>query len=201
MRPRRVSDDEILEVARTCLVRYGPAVPITTIAQRLGISGPAVLKRFGTKEQLVTRALLSEAPPDLSQGPEPGPLRPQLVALLLRIERLLLTAAPRLATLRAGGVRGSQWLGEPHPRKARRSLLVWLKKARASHRLSHRDLDAAADLLVSAAEARGFLAWVDPSWVKLGRVWATRTVDAVFGDLDSKPIQPRRQIRKKGTAK
>ncbi|HEY9182138.1 MAG TPA: helix-turn-helix domain-containing protein, partial [Gammaproteobacteria bacterium] len=79
MRPRQVSDEAILEAARACLLRDGPGVAIARIAEEVGISAPAVLKRFGTKEQLVTRALLSEAPPNLSSGPDPGPLRPQLV--------------------------------------------------------------------------------------------------------------------------
>ncbi len=84
VRPRRVSDDDILVAARRCLLQQGAAVSLDTIAHCVGVSGPAVLKRFGTKEQLVTRALLSDAPPDLSGGPEAGPLRPQLVAILLR---------------------------------------------------------------------------------------------------------------------
>jgi AcrR family transcriptional regulator len=199
-----VSDEEILEAARACLLAQGPAVSVATIAQRVGVSGPAVLKRFGSKEQLVNRALLSESPPDLSQGPEPGPLRPQLVAILLRTERLLLNAAPRLATMRAGGVQGSQWLDRPHPRRARENLLAWLKKARTTHHLAHPDLEAAADLLISLVEARGFLAWVDPSWVKPGRAWASRAVDAMFADLQPArlPVRsgPRQGRRKAGAA-
>jgi AcrR family transcriptional regulator len=177
-----VSDEAILDAARTCLLARGPSATVGEIAARLGVSGPAILKRFGTKENLVARALLSEAPPDLSQGPEPGPLRPQLVAVLLHIERLLLEAVPRVATLRAGGVKASQWLSRNHPRMARRSLLGWLECARRSHDLSHRDLEAAADLLVSLVEARGFLAWIEPTWLDADDQWATRAVDALFGE-------------------
>jgi AcrR family transcriptional regulator len=187
MRPRRVSDDAILEAARCCLLRDGPGVAIARIAEQVGVSAPAVLKRFGTKEQLVTRALLSEAPPDLSRGPDPGPLRPQLVAIMLRIEPLVMNAVPRLATSRARGIQGSHWLAKPHPSMARRNLLAWLKKARASHELRHPDLEAAANLLVSLVEARGFLSWVDPAWVKPGRAWAAHAVDAIFPDLRMQP--------------
>jgi len=186
MRPRTVSDEQIIDAARACLLAHGPSVAVTTIGERLGISGPAVLKRFGTKENLVTRALISETPPDFSQGPEPGALRPQLIGILLHIERLLLEAAPRLATMRAGGVRASQWLDRPHPRRARENLLGWLEKARKAHGLTHPDLDAAADLLISLVEARGFLAWVEPTWVEPGEEWAERAVDALFGKRLSK---------------
>jgi AcrR family transcriptional regulator len=194
MRPRSVSDDQILDAARECLLARGPSVAIATIGERVGISGPAVLKRFGTKENLVTRALTSQAPPDFSQGPGAGPLRPQIVAILLHIERLLTEAAPRLATLRAGGVKASQWLDKPHPRRARISLLGWLEKARKTHGLTHPDLDSAADLLISLVEARGFLAWIEPSWVQPGEAWATRAVDALFGTLQ--PPQTKARVRK-----
>jgi len=183
MRPRTVSDEEILKAARTCLLTHGPSVAVATIAKRVGITGPAVLKRFGTKERLVNRALLSEAPPDLSSGPKPGPLRPQLVAILLTIERLLYQAAPRLATLRAGGVVASRLWAKAHPRLARRNLLAWLEAARRTHGLAHSDMETAADLLVSLVEARGFLAWIEPTWVGTGDAWAAKAVDALFGTL------------------
>jgi len=181
MRPRTVSDKNILEAARTCLLDNGPSVTVAAIAERLGVSGPAILKRFGSKENLVMRALLSEPPPDLSNGPGAGPLRAQLVETLLHTERLLLGAVPRLATLRAGGTKASQWLDKPHPRRARASLRGWLEKARKTHGLSHPDLEAAADLLISLVEARGFLSWVEPTWVEPGDAWASRAVDALFG--------------------
>jgi hypothetical protein len=116
---------------------------------------------------------------------------------MLRIEALVINAVPRLATSRARGIHGSQWLAKPHPSMARRNLLAWLKKARVSHQLRHPDLDAAANLLVSLVEARGFLSWVDPAWVKPGRAWAARAVDAIFPDLRT---QPRATVARRGAA-
>lgn len=177
-----MSDHDILEAARASLLAYGPSVSVAEIARRVGLSGPAVLKRFGSKETLVARALLPSGPkPDWSRGPDPGPLRPQLVAMLHRAEQLLSEAAPRLAALRAGGVELSRWLNDSPPRRARRALHTWLEKARRTHGLSHPDLEAAADLLVSLVEARGFLAWAEPTWVESSDDWAARAIDAVFG--------------------
>lgn len=181
MRPRLVSDEAILDAARACLLEHGSACSVATIGQRLGISGPAVLKRFGTRENLVTRALISEALSDLSVAPEPGPLRPQLIALLLHTQRLLLQAAPRLATLRAGGIVASRMWAKDHPRAARRRLFTWLEVARRTHGLVHADLETAADLLISLVEARGFLSWVEPTWVDAGDQWAANAADALFG--------------------
>ena len=50
MRPRLVSDDEILDAARTCLLAHGPSVALSVIGERLNVSGPALLKRFGSKD-------------------------------------------------------------------------------------------------------------------------------------------------------
>ena len=200
MRPRLVSDEAILDAAQACLLAYGPSVSVSVIGKRVGISGPAVLKRFGSKENLVTRALLSEAPPDLSQGPKPGPLQPQLVAVLLHIERLLLKAAPKLATLRAGGVVASRWVAKPHPHVARCNLCAWLKQARRSHNLTYADLETVADLLISLVEARGFLGWVEPTWVDAGDKWATRAVNALLGEPQRAPKR-RRPKRRSATAR
>lgn len=191
MRPRSVSDEEILDAAQACLLAHGPSVAVATIGVRVGISGPAVLKRFGTKANLVTKALLAEPPPDLSQGPTDGPLRPQLVAMLLKIERLVHQVVPRLATLRAGGVGASRWLQSRPPQAARRGLLTWLEEARRSHGLEHGDLETVADLLIAQAEARGFLAWIEPTWIDAGDEWASRAVDALFDHPT--PARPKRR--------
>jgi len=191
LRPRCISDEAILDAARACLLARGPSATVGEIAAQLGVSGPAILKRFGTKEKLIIQALSSEAPPDLSQGPGNGPWRPQLVAVLLTIERVLQQAVPQLATRRAGGVKASEWVSQDHPRMARRNLRAWLESARISHGLAHAELETAADLLVSLVEARGFLGWVEPTWRDAGDDWATRAVDALFGQPT--PVEARRQ--------
>lgn len=194
MRPRSVSDDDILAAARVCLFARGPSATIEEIAKRVGVSGPAVLKRFGSKEKLVMRALVSEAPPDLSHGPEPGDLRPQLLRVLLHIERMLRQAAPALATMRAGGANVSQWIVNAPPRLARRHVRAWLEQARHSHGLTHPDLETASDLLCSLVEARGFLSWIEPTWVDGEDAWAGRAVDVVFGGLQE-PAVTRHSLR------
>ncbi len=104
-RPRQISDDDILEVARECFLENGVAVSAQAIADRVGISQPALFKRFGTKKELVLRAL---APPEhfpvldwLETAPVEGPFRPQLEALLERIWETLQWILPRIAVLTA----------------------------------------------------------------------------------------------------
>ena len=68
-RPRQVSDEDILSAARKCFLEHGGSVSTSVIAKSLGISQPALFRRFGTKEKLMIEALLpkpSEWPDELN---------------------------------------------------------------------------------------------------------------------------------------
>ena len=58
MRPKTISDEEILEVVRTCVLNEGPAVSTQIIAEQVGVSQATLFKRFGNKVHLISRALL-----------------------------------------------------------------------------------------------------------------------------------------------
>jgi AcrR family transcriptional regulator len=102
-RPKQISDEEILEVARECFLKSGVSVSAQVIADRVGLSQPALFKRFGTKDELVLRAL---APPErlpvldwIEAVPVSGPFRPQLAELLEKIWETLRWILPRIAVL------------------------------------------------------------------------------------------------------
>ena len=57
MRPRKISDEDILDVARECLLEQGVNVSTQVIAKRLGVSQATLFKRFGTKVKLLQMAL------------------------------------------------------------------------------------------------------------------------------------------------
>lgn len=81
-RPQKVSDEEIIEAARACILEYGPEVPTSTIAERVNVSAQALLKRFDGKANLVVAALepLSTVEWDVKL-PLPNDERPLLVQL------------------------------------------------------------------------------------------------------------------------
>jgi len=61
-RPKTISDEDILAVARRCFQEHGHSMSTRDIAKEIGISQ---YQRFGGKEQMFLRAMIPEAP-DLS---------------------------------------------------------------------------------------------------------------------------------------
>lgn len=108
-RPRQISDDEILEVACACFLENGPSVSVQVIADRLGISQPALFKRFTTKENLMLAALIPTPDilpilPWLDIGPETGPFYPQLEKLISMLWKTINIVFPRVSVLSMSGI-------------------------------------------------------------------------------------------------
>ena len=58
MRPKKFTDEEILSKTRDCLLKFGAGVSTQKIAAALGMSQANLFKRFGTKSNLIRRALI-----------------------------------------------------------------------------------------------------------------------------------------------
>lgn len=129
----RVSDAELLSLARACFLEHGPGVSTTVIAERAGLSQAAIFKRFATKEELLVAALRPpEHPPFLpllSAGPDPdAPLGPQLVEIGLAIARFLVETVPCMSTLHASGVSKEDLFKSydvPPPLRTHAALTAW----------------------------------------------------------------------------
>ena len=61
MRPKIKTDEQLLAAARSAFIEFGGAVSTTVIAENAGVSQATLFKRFGTKEQLMKRALGTDA--------------------------------------------------------------------------------------------------------------------------------------------
>lgn len=103
-RPKQMSDEELLKIALECFLENGANVSAQTIADKVGLSQPALFKRFGTKEELFLQAVI---PPEdfpviewIDAGPASDPLRPQLEELLERVAEMLDWVMPRVQLLR-----------------------------------------------------------------------------------------------------
>lgn len=135
-RPKQMTDEELLKIALECFLEHGSNVSAQTIADRVGISQPALFKRFGTKEELFLQAVI---PPEnipviewIDACPTTGPLRPQLVQLLEKVSEMLDWVMPRVQLLREARIpRGTAMsrYKTPPPVKLIQSIAGFIERA------------------------------------------------------------------------
>jgi AcrR family transcriptional regulator len=165
------------------LLEHGPDASLATLSRAVGLSPPALLKRFGSKQRLVFRALLPTGPPawvSLLASPPGEQPAASLVALLCSLAAEFADVGPALAALRMSPTDVDEVFppgASSPPLRLRARLGDWLGDAGVAH------APVRADALVGAAEARGFLRWVSPALVddRDDTVWAAELVHAVLG--------------------
>ena len=67
-RPRLITDEQILTTMRSCVLEHGAQVSLDVVAQQLGVTSPALLKRFGSLEALMLEALRPPEDPAFIAG-------------------------------------------------------------------------------------------------------------------------------------
>jgi AcrR family transcriptional regulator len=133
MRPRTISDDEILKVVRTCVLQEGPAVSTQTIANQVGVSQATLFKRFGNKVHLISRALLlgMEAPrfiKTLEAEVDRSNPKNQLLEMASGMHAFFEKMVPCFSALRAAGIELPGTLSkEAPPVRARLALEQWIR--------------------------------------------------------------------------
>jgi AcrR family transcriptional regulator len=161
-RPRRVSDEEVLQTVRETVLQEGPHVSLDRVAERLGVTSPALFRRFRSRKDLLIAALRpAEEPPyaaHLEAGPDERPIAEQLVDLLTRMGEAVCSALPCLSALRESGIAPDQ-LGwrEPPPLRGMRALQGWLERAGARGLLRVDDAPTAAMTMMGAVQAPIFV--------------------------------------------
>lgn len=144
MRPKKVSDEQILQAVRRCLVEHGASVSTQVIADSLGVSQATLFKRFGSKSNLLQTAILlpSKAAKArdmmriLQEGPTDEPVREQLERLLLRLLRFFDEVLPSFASLHASGLTFDDPLPETSPPvMARKFLTNWIDQLQQDGRI------------------------------------------------------------------
>ena len=162
MRPKTITDDALLAIARECFLSQGPSVSTAVIAARAGVSQATLFKRFGTKGDLLLRALGIEDVrpwlPRLEAGPDERPIRVQLHELAVVLVRFFDRALPSMMAFHAAGPRRHPHpLTEPGavspPIRARRALTQWFEAGQASGRMGAFDADTMAVAFIGAVQA------------------------------------------------
>jgi AcrR family transcriptional regulator len=136
-RPRLISDDEIRSAVRKGVLEQGPQVSLELIADRLGVTTPALFKRFGSRNALLLSALALPEHPRfielLEQGPDDRPFETQLHEIIEAHMQFLDECWPCMAALRESGIPKEQLkelLGKGPLLKAVHLFTAWLDRAR-----------------------------------------------------------------------
>ena len=164
-RPRQVLDEDILTAARACFIEHGASVSTETIAARLGVSGPALLKRFGSKRELLKASFgVGTLPPWLSlaeAGPDGRGLTLQLMELARAVDAFFREMVPAFAVLREAGLTPQEWMGsegEPPPVRTHNAMAGWFHRAQEQGKLRAGDPHVMATLFLAGLQSRYFLA-------------------------------------------
>jgi AcrR family transcriptional regulator len=186
-RPRQVLDEEILVAARACFIEHGASVSTETIAARLGVSGPALLKRFGSKRELLKAAFSVGQPPPwlhlLEEGPDASELMVQIRELAGAIDAFFREMVPAFAVMREAGITPEEWRGDnkdvPAPARASIAMAGWFRRAQEQGRLREGDPAVMASLFLAGLQHRYFLAHVTNQSVptEAEDPWLDRMVD------------------------
>ena len=157
-----ISDEQIRTATRRAVGEHGPGVSLDLIAERLGVSQPALLKRFGTRKDLMLAALRPPAvlpfEGALHQGPDGRPFQEQLSEVLGWLQDFLEEATPCLAALRESGIpmrevfpRGD---GEPMPLRVQHGLTAWLNRCAERRLIPKGDFETIAFTMFASLSAR-----------------------------------------------
>ncbi|QRK11001.1 TetR/AcrR family transcriptional regulator [Archangium violaceum] len=189
-RPRQVLDEDILEAARACFIEHGASVSTETIAARLGVSGPALLKRFGSKRELLKAAFgVAKTPPWLGlmeQGPDERDLREQMREVAGAIDAFFRKMVPALAVLREAGITPEDMRGKdgelPPPARTYETVAGWFRRAQEQGRLRGGDPGVMGGMFLAGLQYRHFLAHITNQTVppEEGDPWVDRMVDVFW---------------------
>lgn len=136
VRPRTVSDEQILETACRCFLEHGPSVSTETIASQLGVSAQALLKRFQTKRELLLASVLPPETaawiPTVEAGPDERPVRIQLSEIIDQLAEYYVDIARRMSVLQFAGFGPADLHGryqELPPLRNIRLVASWFERA------------------------------------------------------------------------
>lgn len=165
-RPRLISDEQILATMRACVLEHGPQVALDVVAGRLKVTPPALLKRFGTRRELLVKAL---RPPDdplwlarLASLPDGRPLGEQLEDVLGGLWGFLSEVLPCVFALRESGIPHDE-IFDPRrdsPTRFIKALKGWLERAAQKGLVEDQALETAATALLGAVQTRVFASHV-----------------------------------------
>ena len=163
MRPRTVSDEEILDVARCVFLEHGTHASADLIASRLKISQPALFKRFGTKKNLLIRALRPPGIPHwhalADSGPDERPFLVQFKTLAREIMTSLIQVTPLVRLVHTSGIRFHDFFeqrGDSPYQKDIKKISEWLARCRRKELIRETNFTLAAHSILGTLKMDTF---------------------------------------------
>lgn len=192
-RPRTVSDDAILEAARSVFLEQGPSASTAVIAERVGLSQAGLFKRFGTKADLMVAALSPPAIPpfalQVASGPDPDrSVRDQMKEIAREVAVFFRELVPCIMVLNASGIRPEELLRRfdvPPPLMISRAMTSWFQQAMDLGLLRQGAAEPLAFAFLGSMHMRSFLCHISdksPTDDELTS-WAGAVVDNLWHGL------------------
>lgn len=181
-RPRLISNEQILAATREAVNSFGPGVSLEVIAASLGVSQPALLKRYGSRNKLMVAALRPSDQPaykaQLEAGPDSRAFGEQLAEVVGWLSSYYEENAPRIAALRESGIPMCDVFppseGEPAPLRIKNGVAEWFERCKRRGLVSSDfDTETLAFSLISTVSSRSHLK-------HLFEGFAPKTSDRVF---------------------
>lgn len=163
-RPKKFSDEDILRVARDVFLEKGVHTSTQEVADSIGLSQAALFKRFGTKEELVMKALVPASDPYfigmLDGGPDDRPMQEQLHSIGVVIGNFFSTMVPVMSAMH-GSPHPARimacWDGEPPPVRVTMALAKFLRQAHHKGLVSCAHPETVATMLLGSLFQRAFM--------------------------------------------
>ncbi len=199
-RPRQVTDEQILEAARRSVLEDGAQVSLDAIAQRLGVTSPALIKRFGTRENLFIAALVpdqSELDECFDDADAERSFPEQLESLIDRLSDYFARTMPRMMALRECGVSDEvirERIKLPIPVRAVDRTTRWLEAMKRDRLIDGDMLATAASAIVGAISMRMISAHLSKRpWSKSSqRKYQSELAEMFCRALDARVVQKRK---------
>lgn len=200
-RPRLISDEQILDATREAVNSFGPGVSLEVIAGKLGVSQPALLKRFGSRNKLMVSALRPSMNPayraKLEAGPDARPLQEQLFEVIAWLSAWYEENAPRIAALRESGIPMCEVFlpdEEPAPLRVTRVVSEWLDRCKRRGLVTHDfDTETLAFSMVSTVSSRAHMRHIFQDYVpKTSERAFLKTVNTFFARALTPTLAPLR---------
>ncbi len=165
-RPRQITDEQILTTMRSCVLEHGAQVSLEVVAEKLGVTSPALLKRFGNRQGLMLKALQPPEDPEMiahfTAGPDQRPLRAQLAEHFEEMWRFFAEVLPCVAALRESGIPHEKIFEGKHknPLRALQAISRWLEQAHARGLAEVAAPESVATAMLGAVQTRVFTSHV-----------------------------------------